>query len=473
MKSNQFKHAITAALLSSLLGLTACGGESSSSDPAENNASPTDNDGNSSDNNSGNNTDGDGTSGDGTSTDGNQTPIVLSDPTWAPASENLLALTYSLTGGSSANVVAAKHMAKTTGSNQYKIMEASLTDGDLNGHIEGTFSDTTDEEVDVAAFKNADDPNDSVIVSCVSGKLDAGSINSVGYAFMTGATFNISLASDANNIGSMTPLTYTDNNVGGARTWTVTECRGLSEASINGSTQEYTFLAAVQLARTFQDAGQTGTFAEKKDAIISVSIKPVGTIGDPGVSITNPDVTVDVLVSEASTNVQFTNVAAISDDSFYYTSDYTLSLLGRSAAKSRASIGTFYYSRLHKFDGTNGNQTMIEDLKNPFTGLENVLWSVSDMQLVGDKLYLVSDTNAGLVEVDTTATTPVFTLMDGGDYQYCKDALAFNGYATDSLAKMWCHDSTDNGTLLEFAPKDITVTNAVDNTPTPAPAPEL
>ena len=440
MKSTQMKCAMAAMLMCGSLGLTACGGSGSSG----NDAPPA------SDNGDVNPGDG-ATAGNGT-TPGDGAAFSLTDTSWAPASEDILALTYALDGGADAGIVAAKHIAKpNANNNNYKIMAASATNGDLASFSEGTFRDSTDEEVDVVAFKHASRANDTVLISCVSGLADAGSINSVAYAFLTGANFNISLASNANDIGSISPLRFNDTN---SLDWTVTECRGMSEVGIDAISHEYTFLAAVELARLYQNPPQMGTFATIKDAIIRVRLKPVGTIGDPGVSITNADVTVDILHTDTRWQSEITNVAAIDDSSFYFTSTYYEDIPN--------SRFRFYYSRLDKVDSANGHQTLINSLEDPFTSLSDQFWNVADMALYGDTVYFVAADGAGLVAADGTNT---FTKMDQGDYRYCQDALAFNGGTTDATAKMWCHDSTDTGTMLEFTPPDIP--NPVDNAPAP------
>ena len=432
MKSTHMKYVMAAMLMCGSLGLTACGGSGSSG-----NGGPP-----SSDN--GDVNPGDGTTpGDG-STPGDGAAFSLTDASWAPANEDILALTYALDGGADAGIVAAKHIAKpNANNNNYKIMTASATNGDLASFSEGTFRDSTDEEVDLVAFKHAGSANDTVLISCVSGLADAGSVNSVAYAFLTGASFNISLASNANNTSTIMPLRFNDTQ---SVDWTVTECRGMSEVGIDAVSHEYTFLAAVELARVFQNPPQQGTFATIKDAIIRVQLKPVGTIGDPGVSITNPDVTVDILHTDTQWKSEITNVAAIDDSSFYFTSTYYEDIPN---SKIR-----FYYSRLNKVDSANGHQTLINSLEDPFTGLSDQYWNVADMALYGDTVYFVAEHRADLVAADGNN---IFTRMEQGDYRYCQDALAFNGGTTDATAKMWCHDSTDTGTMLEFTPPAIPV----------------
>ena len=84
---------------------------------------------------------------------------------------------------------------------------------------------------------------------------------------------------------------------------------------------------------------------------------------------------------------------------------------------------------------------------NPFTSGSEDGAVILDMAHSGDNLFAVS-ADAGLAGADFTGGE--FVMLTGGDYENCMDQLAVNG------ATVWCHNSTDEGNLIEFTAPTVT-----------------
>ena len=89
---------------------------------------------------------------------------------------------------------------------------------------------------------------------------------------------------------------------------------------------------------------------------------------------------------------------------------------------------------------------------NPFTSVTDSGADILDLVNNGTDFFAVS-ADAGLAGVDFGDES--FVMLTGGDYESCVDALAVNGTTA------WCHDSTDEGTLIEFTLPSVPQTEAV------------
>ncbi|MEE3190238.1 MAG: hypothetical protein VX281_04710, partial [Pseudomonadota bacterium] len=97
---------------------------------------------------------------------------------------------------------------------------------------------------------------------------------------------------------------------------------------------------------------------------------------------------------------------------------------------------------------------------NPFTSGTEEGAVILDLVYSGDNLLAVSD-DAGLAGADFTGGT--YVALSGGDFTRCVDQLAVNG------TTVWCHDSTDEGKLIEFTAPTVPQSDVVEETPEESP----
>lgn len=93
---------------------------------------------------------------------------------------------------------------------------------------------------------------------------------------------------------------------------------------------------------------------------------------------------------------------------------------------------------------------------NPFTSEAEEGAIILDLVYSGDNLLAVSD-DAGLAGADFTGGT--YVALSGGDFTRCVDQLAVNG------TTVWCHDSTDEGKLIEFTAPTVPQSDVVEEAP--------
>jgi len=102
-----------------------------------------------------------------------------------------------------------------------------------------------------------------------------------------------------------------------------------------------------------------------------------------------------------------------------------------------------------------GNTYLLDDMKgearatidgNPFSGSSQEGALITDLVLSGNTLLGVS-ADAGLAGIDFGGEEIV--MLSEGDYANCIDQLALNGNT------VWCHDATEEGTLIEFTVPEV------------------
>lgn len=93
---------------------------------------------------------------------------------------------------------------------------------------------------------------------------------------------------------------------------------------------------------------------------------------------------------------------------------------------------------------------------NPFTSESEDGATIFDLAYSGDNLFAVSG-DAGLAGADFTGEQ--FVMLTDGDYTNCVDQLAMNG------TTVWCHDSTDEGKLIEFTAPTVPQSEAPERAP--------
>ena len=93
---------------------------------------------------------------------------------------------------------------------------------------------------------------------------------------------------------------------------------------------------------------------------------------------------------------------------------------------------------------------------NPFTSGTEEGALILDLVYSGDNLFAVS-ADAGLAGADFNGGE--YVLLSGGDFTRCVDQLAVNG------TTVWCHDSTDEGKLIEFTAPTVPQSDVVEEAP--------
>ena len=97
---------------------------------------------------------------------------------------------------------------------------------------------------------------------------------------------------------------------------------------------------------------------------------------------------------------------------------------------------------------------------NPFTSDTENGVVILDLVYSGENLLAVSE-DAGLAGADFTGGE--YVMLSGGDFTRCVDQLAVNG------TTVWCHDSTDEGKLIEFTAPTVPQSDVVEETPEESP----
>ncbi|MEC8908655.1 MAG: hypothetical protein VYE76_07235 [Pseudomonadota bacterium] len=97
---------------------------------------------------------------------------------------------------------------------------------------------------------------------------------------------------------------------------------------------------------------------------------------------------------------------------------------------------------------------------NPFTSDTENGVVILDLVYSGESLLAVS-ADAGLAGADFTGGE--YVMLSGGDFTRCVDQLAVNG------TTVWCHDSTDEGKLIEFTAPTVPQSDVVEETPEESP----
>jgi hypothetical protein len=93
---------------------------------------------------------------------------------------------------------------------------------------------------------------------------------------------------------------------------------------------------------------------------------------------------------------------------------------------------------------------------NPFTSDTENGVVILDLVYSGENLLAVSE-DAGLAGADFTGGE--YVMLSGGDFTRCVDQLAVNG------TTVWCHDSTDEGKLIEFTAPTVPQSDVVEEAP--------
>lgn len=98
-----------------------------------------------------------------------------------------------------------------------------------------------------------------------------------------------------------------------------------------------------------------------------------------------------------------------------------------------------------------GSNVLVGSTNNAFAGSDGDM-KISDMEAhiaFGNipRVSLVSHDYTGVVTVDYDSMSPAFTKSTDADAQNCVDVITSDGQPN---ARLWCHNSTDEGKLLQF-----------------------
>jgi hypothetical protein len=122
------------------------------------------------------------------------------------------------------------------------------------------------------------------------------------------------------------------------------------------------------------------------------------------------------------------------------------------------SAGDEFYMVSVNVEGSTGiydfddAEVLVDMDGNPFTSATDSGADILDLANNGTDVFAVS-ADAGLAGVDFGDESLV--MLTGGDYENCVDALAIDG------STAWCHDSTDEGKLIEFTLPSVPQTEVV------------
>ena len=127
------------------------------------------------------------------------------------------------------------------------------------------------------------------------------------------------------------------------------------------------------------------------------------------------------------------------------------------------SAGDEFYMASVNVEGSTGiydfyeEEVLVDMDGNPFTSATDSGADILDLVNIGTDVFAVS-ADAGLSGVDFGDESLV--MLTSGDYENCVDALAVDGTTA------WCHDSTDEGKLIEFTLPSVPQTEVVLVRPT-------
>lgn len=362
---------------------------------------------------------------------------VYIDTTWAAGTDELLGLTYPQ-GAGNGPMILLKRTEDTEGDEIYRLMSA---DNDTREFSLVRALDTSNYYRDVVALPLVGTVgevtiDDTLVITC--GSNDAGYLDGadlVGSAQKMVDEIKLSAQSVAINPANPAQLemylvndntkTYTVSleTIGGAKIERCASLGGLS-AVVEDGVVEITVLATGENAYNAQSSVVLNVVAEFE----------LGTMTLPVTEIT--------LDSSYSDSAGFVSAVA------YYDSRNVGFLM----------IEDEGYMTADFIDFDSGDFLFLGDQSsNPFDSVGSwALDTVRDLVATNSNIYFVSEV-AGLGAIDfggnaeaVAVPVPADSSSDTTDnYDHCIDALAVNG------ATMWCHDSTDKGSLIQFAAPTI------------------
>tara|TARA_R110001583_G_scaffold42509_21_gene135203 strand:+ start:5814 stop:7802 length:1989 start_codon:yes stop_codon:yes gene_type:complete len=305
----------------------------------------------------------------------------------------------------------------------------------------------------IASFKDAF-LNDTLVATCMSGEAFVDRSETPWFSGLTQGTIDLHMSSDPNTVISLDDnYIYVDSN---DVEYSLVGCEGLTEATLlttSDSTEATYTMAGVMRFAALTPAPPFGNDLADLYALATISItldSAISAFGSGKEAGNMTDFDFNVLHTYSGTGDLMLNVAATSDNEIY-------------VATVLDGYSVYRQNRIERYTTTDGWENVFHSTSNPFTGMEEN-WDVSNMVVTqdingSDALYLVNE-DSGLVAFDLTAmngsalTEPALLAAD--DYDRCTGVLAHNGGYTTSTASLWCHDSSNEGQMLEFTPPLLT-----------------
>lgn len=352
--------------------------------------------------------------------------IVYADQNWDVSADNFEDLSL-VTG--SADFLAVKRTGKT-GNDDYTLLISSEPSKELTVHQSLSVNDYYSSQIRTAGFKfaNSNAQEDVMVVTCTPGDVYQDGTS----AYITPATLSFSLKSDPTTTESVN-LNVIDSDYENVIT-----CEAMDIYYDTATPDEWVLFVSGK--HGYVNRASAFPVVESQMAISRLPIK-----FDKDGELSDNDPAVDEMIAfdkidgELLTNsnpaYQILALSALSsDDVLYY-----------QTRGSNNNLWLFEY-------GNTAPNIIVNSKTNAFTGVEETM-NISDMQAhtsFGNikQVSLVSHDHVGTITVDYESTTPAFTLSTDDDAKKCVDVITAD--AEDS-ATLWCHNSEDEGKLLEFS----------------------
>lgn len=175
-----------------------------------------------------------------------------------------------------------------------------------------------------------------------------------------------------------------------------------------------------------------------------------------GFYITGQNDNGEVAVFEAELTYDYEN-NEVSESSFYRLgSDRIISAAVAEDPEDDFLVAMTIEGETYLLESLEEEGIVLDTEGNPFTSESEEGATIFDLAYSGDNLFAVSG-DAGLAGADFTGEQ--FVMLTNGDYTNCVDQLAVNG------TTVWCHDSTDEGKLIEFTAPTVPQSEASERAP--------
>lgn len=354
---------------------------------------------------------------------------VFTDQNWDASADNFEDLSL-VTG--SADFLAVKRTGKT-GNDDYTLLTSAEPSKELTVHQSLSVSDYYSSQVRTAGFKfeNSSAQEDVMVVTCTPGD-----------AFQDGISANITPATLSFSLKSAPTTTESVNlNMIDSSYANIITCDAM-DVYYNATTPDE---LTVFISGTHGYVVRTGAYPmlDNRTAIsrLSINFNTDGELSDNDPVV---DEMLDLskidgeLLDDINATYQISALSALSsDDVLYY-----------------EVRGNNNYLWLFEYDAiTPSSPTFITyNRVNLFTGVEGGM-PISDMQAhtsFGNikQVSLVSHDHVGTITVDYESDSPAFTLSTDDDAKKCVDVITADA---EDYATLWCHNSDDEGKLLEFS----------------------
>ena len=172
--------------------------------------------------------------------------------------------------------------------------------------------------------------------------------------------------------------------------------------------------------------------------------------------ITGKDSTGEVAVFEASLIYNYESNEVTESDFSAQDSSTIISAAVAENPEDDFLVATTIEGETYLLESLGEEGIVLSTEGNPFTSESEEGATIFDLAYSGDNLFAVSG-DAGLAGADFNGGE--YVLLSGGDFTRCVDQLAVNG------TTVWCHDSADEGKLIEFTAPTVPQSEAPERAP--------